>query len=131
MIKFSQLLIVCLSFCLFLAANQALAQDAVYVNKIGGGTTRVTGKISAVDPEGVNIDDKRIKASEIRRIAVGKEPSAINRLRDEMVGGQYADCLASIEKLGSVDEPFATARARFHESLLNCSALSDARNNFG
>ena len=87
-------------------ANQALAQDAVYVNKIGGGTTRVTGKIASVDPEGVTIDSKRIAASDIRRISVGREPGAINRLREEMVGGQYANCLAGIEKLKQMpDEP--------------------------
>ena len=104
MLKFSESLLVGLSLCLFSTANLALAQDAVYVNKIGGGTTQITGKISLVDPEGVTIDDKRISASDIRRIAVGKEPSAINRLREEMVNGQYANCLAGIEKLSNVPE---------------------------
>ena len=106
MFKFSESLIACLSLFIALAANQAVAQDAVYINKIGGGTTRITGKISLVDPEGVTIGDKRIAASEIRRISVGKEPSAINRLREDMTGGQYAECLAGIAKLSNVpDEP--------------------------
>ena len=110
MIKISESLIVflitCSSFCFVLTANQAFAQDAVYVNKIGGGTTRITGKISSVTPEDVTIDGKQIAASEVRRISVGKEPSAINRLRDEMVAGQYAECLAGIDKLDNVpDEP--------------------------
>ena len=96
------------------AANQSLAQDAVYVNKVGGGTSRVTGKISDVNPEGVTIDGRRIAASEIGRIAVGKEPSIINRLREEMVGGQYAECLAGIEKLNSVpDEPLLQQEIAF------------------
>ena len=105
MIKFSESLLVCLTLCLSFAANQAVAQDAVYISKIGGGTTRITGKISTVDPEGVTIEDKRIPASEIRRISVGREPSAINGLRKKMVDGQYADCLAGIEKLDVPDEP--------------------------
>ena len=106
MFKFSKSLIVCSSFCLALAANQSLAQDAVYVNRIGGGATRVTGKIKQVTPEGVTIDDRTIAASEINRIFVNGEPGAIKRLRDEMVGGQYADCLAGIDKLSNVpDEP--------------------------
>ena len=106
MIKFSESLTACLSLCLFFATNQGLAQDAVHINKIGGGTTQVTGKISQVDPEGVTIDGKRIQASEVRRISVGREPSVINRLREEMVGGQYANCLAGIEKLKDVpNEP--------------------------
>ncbi|MDB2687189.1 hypothetical protein N9Y42_08245 [Mariniblastus sp.] len=114
MIKFSKSLIICLSMSLAFAANQSLAQDAVYVNKVGGGTSRITGKISDVNPEGVTIDGRRIAASEIGRIAVGKEPSIINRLREEMVGGQYAECLAGIEKLNSVpDEPLLQQEIAF------------------
>lgn len=102
--KFSKSLVVCFSFCVAIAATQSFAQDAVYVNKVGGGTTRITGKISLVKPEGVTIDGKQISVSEIRRISVGREPGAINRLREEMFNGQYAECLAGIAKLSKVPE---------------------------
>lgn len=119
--KFSESLIVCFSLSLALLATPATAQDAVYVNKIGGGTTRVTGKISQTTPEGVTIDGKNIAASEVNRISVGKEPSAINRLREEMVGGQYADCLAGIGKLSNLpDSPLLQQEVDFMKAF--CSA---------
>ena len=142
MFKFSESLVVCFSFCLVLAATQALAQDSVYVNKIGGGTTRVTGKISKVTPDGVVIDGKPIVVGDIRRIAVGKEPSAINRLREEMVNGQYANCLNGIEKLNNVpDEPllrqeldfmkaFSTARLALTQGTITAEVASKTINAF-
>ena len=102
--KLPKLLTVCFSFYIAQAVAPSIAQDAVYINKVGGGTTRVTGKISRVTPEAVTIDDREIAASEIRRISVGKEPAAINRLREEMFGGQYAECLAGIEKLNAIPD---------------------------
>ena len=114
MFKFSKSLIVCSSLCLTFAVNQSLAQDAVYINKIGGGATRLTGKISKVTPEGVTLGDREIAASEINRISVGREPGAINRLREEMVGGQYAECLAGIDKLDNIpDEPLLQQEVGF------------------
>ena len=114
MFKISKTLVVSASFALALMANQALAQDAVYIAKVGGGTTRVTGEISGVTPEGVTIDGRNIAASEVSRIAIGKEPSAINRIREQMLGGQYAECLAGIDKLGKVpDEPLLQQEVAF------------------
>lgn len=142
MTKFSKSLIICSSFCLALLANQSLAQDAVYVNKIGGGVTRVTGKLAEVTPEGVTIGDRRIEASQISRISIGREPGAINRLREEMVGGQYAECLAGIEKLGKIaDEPllqqeldfmkaYSSARLSLTQGSISAEAAGKTVGNF-
>ena len=116
--KLPKLLTACFSFYITLATVQLIAQDAVYTNKVGGGTTRITGKISKMDPEGVTIDDKVIAGSEIRRISVGKEPSAINRLREQMGGGQYAECLGGIKKLDNIpNEPLLKQEIAFMEAF--------------
>jgi tetratricopeptide (TPR) repeat protein len=65
-------------------------------------------------PEGVTIGDAEVAASEIRRIAVGKEPSVIDRLRDQMNAGRYAECLAGLAKLSDLpDEPLLRQEVDF------------------
>lgn len=119
--KSSESLIVCFTLCLALLAIPAIAQDAVYVNKVGGGTSSVKGKITQMTPEGVTIDGKNFEASKVSRISVGKEPTAVNRMREEMVDGQYANCLAGLAKLKNVpDEPLLLQEIEFMKAF--CSA---------
>jgi hypothetical protein len=90
------------------------AQDTVFKNKVGGGTSRVPGKITAMTPEGVTIGKQEVAAEEIRRISVGKEPSAIARLRDQMNSGRYADCLEGLAKLSDLpSEPLLQQEVAF------------------
>jgi tetratricopeptide (TPR) repeat protein len=94
--------------------GEVAGQDFVYKDKPGGGTTRLRGKITAMTPEGVTIGDAEVAASEIRRIAVGKEPSVIDRLRDQMNAGRYAECLAGLAKLSDLpDEPLLRQEVDF------------------
>jgi len=112
--KFSESLIFCFSCCLVFLATPVIAQDTVYINKLGGGTTGIKGQITNMTPDGVTIDGKDFPVSEIARIAVGKEPSAVNRLREEMLNEQYANCLAGIAKLKNVpDKPLLQQEIEF------------------
>ena len=117
--KFSESLIVCFSCCLIFLATPVIAQDAVYILKEGGGgTTTVKGQITKMTPAGVTIDGKDFPVSKIARISVGKEPSVVNRLREEMLGGQYADCLAGIAKLKNLpDEPLLQQEIEFMKAF--------------
>jgi len=65
-------------------------------------------------PDGVTLDGKEYLVSEIARIAIGKEPGAVNRLRGEMLAGKYADCLAGIAKLRNLpDKPLLQQEVEF------------------
>ena len=116
--KFSKSLTVCFSYCLIFLAVPVIAQDTVYLNKIGGGTTNVKGKITQMTPDGVTIDGKNFEVSKIARISVGKEPGAVKRLREDMLGGQFADCLAGIAKLRNVpDTPLLQQEIAFMKAF--------------
>ena len=84
-------------------ATQVNAQDAVYKYKDGGGTSKVNGKISAVTPDGVTINEKQIAASEVKRVYYSKEPPGLNRAREQMQDGRYSDAIEELEKLDAGD----------------------------
>ncbi len=79
------------------------AQDAVYKYKSGGGTSKVNGKIEEITPEGVTIGGKSVPAAEIKRIYYSKEPGGLNRAREQMQDGRFADAIEEIGKLDAAD----------------------------
>ncbi len=82
---------------------QAIAQDvSVYVLRNDGGSSRKSGAVSSITPDGLTLDGEQIPAEKIRKIAISREPSEIDRARDQMVAGRYAD---SLEELNKIDPP--------------------------
>ena len=82
-----------------LIGTMANAQDAVYKYRDGGRTSKVSGRITDVSPNGVTIDGTEIAAVEIKKIVYGKEPLEVDRARSQMESGRYAD---AIEELGKI-----------------------------
>jgi tetratricopeptide (TPR) repeat protein len=81
-------------------SHRLLAQDGVYQFKASGGNTKTSGKITEISPDGVTIAGKLVPASKIDRVSFSREPSDINRARDQMETGRYSD---AIESLGKID----------------------------
>ena len=94
-----QLLLLTLALGQGLFVTQVGAQDAVFRYRTAGGSSRVTGKITKVTPEGVTIDGRDVSAAEIRRLSFSKEPSEVNRARENMNGGRYDDALEDLDKI--------------------------------
>ncbi len=82
-----------------LIATITHAQDAVYKYRDGGRTSKVSGKISDVTPNGVTIGGAEIAAFEIKKVIYGKEPTEVERARSQMESGRFAD---AIEELGKI-----------------------------
>ena len=98
-----KLIFACFLAGLCLTPAVGSGQDAVYRLKDSGGSSKVSGKITAVTPDGATIGGKLIPASEIKRIAYSKEPGGLNRARDQMDDGRYSDSIEELEKLDPAD----------------------------
>ncbi|MFT7633391.1 MAG: Flp pilus assembly protein TadD [Mariniblastus sp.] len=89
--------ILCLVAWLLPTLSQA--QDGVYKYKVDGGTTKVSGKITNVTPDGVVIGNKAVAAEEIKRLYYSREPAGLNRAREQMQDGRFSDALEDLDEL--------------------------------
>ena len=93
---------VCLSIscCALLAVlfvpAEGFAQDAIYQYRSNGRASKVSGKITDVSPDGAKVDGKLIPAAEIKRLSFAKEPSEVNRAREQMDAGRFSDALEDL-----------------------------------
>ena len=78
---------------------QVFAQDGVYQFKASGGSSKTSGKITEISPDGVTIAGKLVPASKIDRVSFSREPSEINRARDQMETGRFSDAMESLSKM--------------------------------
>ncbi len=84
---------------LIIAPALCSGQDAVFRLKSAGGSSKLNGKISNISPKGVSIDGREVPAAEIKRLAFNKEPSEINRAREQMNSGQFSDAIEELKKI--------------------------------
>ena len=96
------------------------AQDSVFLFKADGKPGKENGRITAADPDGVTINGQKVPSSVIRKITIGREPSALSRARDHFENGQYADCIQQLGKLDPVPtEPLLVADIDFMKAYSN------------
>lgn len=107
-----------------LADSQRLfAQDGVYQFKATGGTSKTSGKITEISPDGVTVAEKLIPASEIARVSFSREPSDINRARDQMETGRFSD---AIESLGKIDVTKLTPQMKAEVDFIRAFSLAQS-----
>ena len=93
-----------LSLILLIASaipSMVLAQDAVFKVRTARGSSKVSGKITEVSAEGVTIDGELVPAADIKKVVFSKEPTELDRARDQMESGRYADAIEELEKIKS------------------------------
>ena len=81
--------------------SMGLSQDAVFKVRSARGSSKVSGKITEVSAEGVTIDGELVPAEDIKKVVFAKEPSELDRARDQMESGRYADAIEELEKIKS------------------------------
>lgn len=92
----------------------SVAQDSVFRLKSAGGSSKVNGKISATSPDFVTISGQQIPNSEIKRLFFAKEPVNLNRAREQMQSGQFADSIEELNKIkDSVKSPMIQTEIDF------------------
>lgn len=89
----------CLMVASLFAPAETLAQDAIYQFKSTGGTSKISGKITDVSPEGATVGGNQIAAAEIKRLYFSKEPSEVNRAREHMEAGRFSDAIDELDKI--------------------------------
>lgn len=100
--------------------NVTMAQDAVFLYRPDGKQDKESGRITAADPDGVTIDGTKVPAASIRKITIGRIPSALDRAHDSFENGQYADCLQQLAKLNPIpSEPLLAADVEFMKAYSN------------
>lgn len=105
-----------------IADSQRLsAQDGVYQFKASGGNSKTSGKIEGISPDGVTIDGKFVPASKIDRVSFSREPSDINRARDQMETGRYSD---AIESLGKIDATKVTPQMKAEVDFIRAFSMA-------
>lgn len=107
-----------------LASSQGLlAQDGVYQFKASGGNSKTSGKITEISPDGVMIAGKLVPASKIARVSFSREPSDINRARDQMETGRFSD---AIESLGKIDVTKLTPQMKAEVDFIRAFSMSQS-----
>ncbi len=102
----SRLLLSLVALAVCLPVNDALAQkDTVFLIKKENqrGSSKVTGKVIGSTPDSITVQDggqsREVPTHTIRKIVYADEPSALERARDRITDGRYADCLTELAKI--------------------------------
>jgi tetratricopeptide (TPR) repeat protein len=104
-----------------LMTSSVYAQDSLWRIKKSGKVSKLSGKIEAITPLSITFKSRtgseEIPAWEVERIASAGEPREIQRARDRIESGRYADAIEDLESVDAGDNKVTQAEIAFYRAL--------------
>ncbi len=105
------------------APRVSIAQslDNIYRFSGSGGSTKVSGKIVDMTPEGVIVESRgkktTVAAKDIRKIVYAGQASQLDRTRERIMSGNYGQGLDEIDKINDKNNTFVAHEIAYLKSL--------------